>query len=443
MQDATPFASNSAEAPKPKAMTSVPQDDVRLLIQWIESHPEYSMLVDQALQDRRVIPKGKQQQALHSWRKALQWGRDQVLAEGDELHGDAIIIPGVQRDAEVTARIITSGNLINFVGTFPLFFFALKSLGALSWPLSIVTSLLLLKISNDTASVVARGKRGSRSWAYTAALCGFVPLSLLQSIVSGIGSELFNNQRILAQDWATTLVENRFEAQNQNIEKLKNSSTPSFLAIEKDCREGKAELSKLPKSDPRWDMQYSKLYGTWSDRSRIWTTLPAEMLPVCKRLDRLQQDNQVQIEKEQKVLQTLQEKRNQLGDDLSFLRKDFSSVYQQHFDTSGEFISGVQAIATATDHFISNLQQGNITQLGLSLFFFTLSCVTSLVACVMVFTFGRREDVQMSWSEELRRERDQWLTSKFAELIEQQEAEQHNLETLNTATDLPDEVNPA
>lgn len=441
MQDATPFASNSAEAPKAKATTSAPQDDVRLLIQWIESHPEYSMLVDQALQDRRVIPKGKQQ-PMQLWQKALLWGRDQVLAKGDELHGDAIIISGVQRDADVTARVITSGNLINLVGTFPLFFFSLKSLGALSWPLSIVTSLLLLKISNDTASVVARGKRGSRSWAYTAALCGFVPLSLLQSIVSGIGSELFNNQPVLAQDWATTLVENRFEAQNQNIERLKTSSTPTYLATERDCREGKAELSKLPKSDPRWDMQYSKLYGTWSDRSRVWTTLPAEMLPVCKRLDRLQQDNQAQLEKEQKVLQTLQEKRNQLGDDLTFLRQDFSSVYQQHFDTSGEFISGVQAIATATDHFLSNLQQGHLTQLGLSLFFFTLSCVTSLVACVMVFTFGRREDVQMSWSEELRRERDQWLTSKFAELIQHQEAEQRNLETLDTSTNLPDEINP-
>ncbi|MCG9891672.1 MAG: hypothetical protein MH252_11420 [Thermosynechococcaceae cyanobacterium MS004] len=439
MQDSNPIPSDPVAFPKTDTAPSTPIDDVRLLIQWIESHPEYSFLVDQARQDHRVIPQ-KSQVPDPAWRKALRWSKDQILARGDELHGNAIITPGVQQDAEVTARVIAAGNLINFVGTFPLFLFALKSLGFFSLPLSIITSLLLLKISNDTATVVARGKRGSRHWAYTAALCGFIPLSILQSLVSGIGSELFNNRTVLAQLWAEDLVQQRFEMKQQRIEALKTISTPAYLSTEKTCREGEAELNKLSKSDPRWNAQYAKLYGTWSDRSRVWTTLPAEMLPVCKRLDRFQQDNQAQIEKEQQALQILQEKRSQLGNDLKFLRQDFATVYEQHFDASEDFISGVQAIAIATDHFIANLEQGNVTQLGLSLFFFTLSCLTSLVACVMVFTFGRREDVQMSWSEELRRERDQWLTNKFAELIQHQEAEEQRLEALDVPKDLPDQA---
>jgi hypothetical protein len=405
-------------------------EDVRQLIQWIESHPEYSALVEQARQDHRVNPQSSRPQLVQQqWRKGVDWAKGQVFARGDELYGNAIVTPKVKDDANVTARVATGANLLNFVGIMPVLLFSFKSVPLLGAPLALVSALLLLKFSNDTAAAVARGARGCKTWAASAAIFGFIPLSLIQSLVSGISTELFNNQSSLIQYRAKELVEQRFVGEDKQLASLKVLSSPAYLAAQRQCNTGQAELQRLPKTDPRWNSLQVRLYGSYNERNKDWSSLPLNMLPVCERVERLEQENQVKVDAAETRLQGLRASQIRLGNDVMFLKGNVPSVYQQHFQAQAgsseeEFRSGAEAVAVAAEHFFTNLAQGRWNQLGLSLFFFSLSIITSTAACVMVIYFGRREDVQMSWSDEIRQERDRWLNQQFVELLEYQEFEQ-------------------
>ncbi|NCJ08681.1 hypothetical protein GS597_19655 [Synechococcales cyanobacterium C] len=411
--------------------------EARQLILWLESHPNYADLVEQARQDR-LHPPAPVPRWQRPWRWSWQRLKPLLVAKESDLHGNAFVSNPLQGDAKIMGGIITVSNLINVLGTAPLLDFSLSSLVPIGRPLAILLTVLLLKLSNDTASAVARGKQGSRSWAYTAAAIGYIPLSVLMSMVAGISTELLNNRSALVHVQAEALTDTRLADQRQYVQSLENPAGPIYQTAADRCTEGEAALSQLPRSNSTWNMRYVQLYGSWQERNQNWDAVPTEQLPVCRRRDRLEEESRDRYQAALLKLDQTEAERLAMNNDLLFLEQHFPNTYNQYFRVVGwekntEFRSGVEAVTVASEQVIAKMLTGQWTQLGLSLFMMTLSVVSSAVACVMVYQFSRREDVERSWSEALQHARDQWLMDRFSELVQLQEAERHQaLQALDT-----------
>lgn len=388
-------------------------EDVKL-IRWIESHPHYAALIDEAA-GTAAVPTPPRYPRL---RRVLAHLQGLVFSDPREYHGTAFVTQTLRQDAEVTSRVVTTSNIIDAFGNFPIFLFAAGgTMNLLGWGLSLFSTLALLKIGNDMSTTVARGKEGSKAWALWAALLGFIPLSIVKSFATGVGVELINNRSGLSQMLAAELADQRLVETQQALEDSRQITTPSYQSAQQRCVDGKADLQRLAKDSPLWASTYVNLYGQWNERRDDWQTVPFEKLPVCRQVTRLEEAANRAYEQTQAQYQELQTARQALGNDVTFLQTHYAGVYSQHFTPEGEIKSGVEAVSYALSSYLDKLQSGNWNQLGLSLFFLLISVLTSTVACYLVIAYSRRQDVQMSWSESLRQERDRWLNEQFNLLL--------------------------
>jgi single-stranded DNA-specific DHH superfamily exonuclease len=92
-------------------------------------------------------------------------------------------------------------------------------------------------------------------------------------------------------------------------------------------------------------------------------------------------------------------------------------VYRLNFTEEDQIASGVEAVRLATQNFFGKLLTGQLASLGFSLFFFSLSVITSAAAVLMTLRYAQRDDVQMSWNEEVKEQRDRWLDQMWQELV--------------------------
>jgi hypothetical protein len=395
--------------------------DTDSLSQWIENNPDYAHLVD-CVDRGETIPRNKRLLA-----KILIGMKKLLIATPDEFHGTAYVTPKVQRDATVTARVVTASHWLDAIGNAPLLFFAFSNLGILpALTLAVGLDLVILKFSNDAATVAVRGIRdtketqNNKAWARWAVILGLIPISLLQCVSAGIGIELFNNSSQLHQIKAKILVEEQLSQQKQQLDNLKQPDSPQYQAAANECLSGEAELRRLSHTDPRWNSRYVQLYGQWTERKQSWDTVPLEQLPTCRLKTRLETIAAPQYEQSNRDLQQTLQRRIKLGvgNDLQFLQKEYPSIYTAHFTPSGEIQSSVELVKIAIENFLSKLLHRDFSKLGLSFFFFCLSLITSTTACAMSITYARRQDVAMSWSEDIRQVRDRWLDQQWQLLID-------------------------
>lgn len=397
------------------------------LIRWIESHPRYAHLVEQAA--GTVAPPAPPRRPQFQF--VLKKVKGLVVSNPREYHGTAYVTNNLQKDADVTARIVTASNIIDAFGNFPVLLYA-AGMNPIGWLLSLCTTLALLKIGNDMSLTVARGKEGSQAWARGGALLGLIPLALLKTLTTGVGVELINNSSGLSQLLAAELAEERIAGAQQTLEQVEQAQAPSYRTVKERCEKGQANLRQMSKDNSLWASTYVNLYGQWNERSSNWQTLPLEKLPVCRQLTRLEEEANRKFEVEQVKFRKLEASRQLMGNDLRFLQANYSQVYDEHFNSEGQIKSGVEAAAYALTNFIDKLGEGNWKQLGLSLFFLGLSFLTSTVACYMVLTYARRQDVQMSWDENLRQERDRWLYEQFNLLLQRHAQESQTFSQMHS-----------
>ncbi len=425
--DAEPDAKteNAAEPP-----TALPLTDAERLLQWVETHPRYAPLVKSA-QSGQPLPPVPQA----SWLAKMKSSVVSIfIAQPQDLYGTAFVTQNVRTDARVTASVVTASNLIDAVGNWPIFLFSMGGSTPLGWVLSGLTTVLMLKINNDVSTTVARGKEGSKAWARWAAILGLLPLSVLKSFTTGIGVELLNNRSELVHLRATELANLRL---TQTQAQIANSLAVN-PAVQERCSSAENKLQQMPKDSPLWASSYARLYGQWADRNRDWSTVPFESLPICRQVERLEYEANQKHEAAQSQYAEYLALRTQLGNDLLFLKAAYPQSYDQTFTASAadpseaDFKSGVEAVSYALQNFTAKAGAGEWNALGLSLFFLLLSVFTSTVAIVMVLTYARRDDVQMSWDDQVRQERDRWLNQQFNQLLQKHEADLEALSFTST-----------
>ncbi len=378
------------------------------LLQHIEHNPAYSDLVAQAAAECSQPPK-KRRPKFALGKRLLSL----CIADSDEFHGTAYVTPQLKQQAQVTARVVSASSLLDFATNWPLLFFAFKDLGALAFPISLLTNAILLKFTNDTAAATSSRHSKNGKWSKAAAF-GLVGMNALQSAVSGVGIELLNNQPMLNQQMAGELI----QSQIAGLEDLKTLDAPQYQAVKERCETGEQEFSNMDLSNPRRDSLFTQLYGQWLERNVDRSQLPLEQLPICEQVERLEKEAFQAYEQAKAWLEEKLIDRSKIGNDVAFLRQEMPEVYESAFDEYGNIKSGVEAVRIATENFFGKLATGEFKSLGFSLFFFSLSVVTSTAATWMTIAYARREDVQLSRSQAVIDARDKWLEERWREWVD-------------------------
>ncbi len=170
---------------------------------------------------------------------------------------------------------------------------------------------------------------------------------------------------------------------------------------------------------PRWQSLQVELYGEWSQRRSDWRRSGRQgQLPVCVQQKLLEEEQRGRAAVARRQTEALEQQRIQLGHDQAFLRRHFPARYALSFEPSGAFRSPVELVAVAMQNFLGKLTSRSWAELGLPLFVLSFSLLTSATTCALVLLHPFRHGVAMSWSEEVRRERDRWLAEQLNSLEE-------------------------
>ncbi|MEY3870955.1 MAG: hypothetical protein RLZZ338_4849 [Cyanobacteriota bacterium] len=379
---------------------------VKNLISSIEEDPKYQHLVKQANEPLKPREKPAKLQEVANFIKGL------VIADSEDLHGKVFVSNNLKKDAKITATSVTVSSFLDAFSNYPILFYSFKDTGVLAIPLTLITTALILKFTNETATSAAARKPQGKGWS-NIGIIGFSLMSVLQSLVAGVGAELLLNQSGLSQLKSQLLIEQT----TQRVEALKPVDNPLYQDAQKKCAGKEKELNQLDKDDPRRDSLYVLLYGTFDQRNANWSNIPTEELPLCRRVDRLGKEVYQDYETAKKNWEKLLTIRVSMGNDLAFVKKNMDASYTQHFTPSGELLSGIEATRLAILNFQQKFARGDFAGLGFSLFFLLLSIITSAIACFMIIALSRREDTAKSFSETVEIHRDMWLENRRKELM--------------------------
>lgn len=389
--------SNELEPLNGSHRLSASLSDDLLLIQWLEKNPDYVGLV------KRSRRQGWFWNLYYSLnpKPPIVYILGFLQANPRHFDGEAFVPRDVRRDSEITADIVSGATLINAITNFPILLFAFKGLGNI-WvaPVaSFVLNLIVLNWTNLAGTATAGNRPGKKYWAQVG-FAGFLLMSILQSFVAGIGSELINNRPALSYKLAEELIEEH----DRKIRQVE-PDTDAYERTFAQCQQNLQLLSQIPRTDPRWDSLYVETNGSVADRERDWSRVPAENLPLCQKADRIRSETFAVREDWEEKLKI----RSELGNDLIFLNRELPLVFSRYFNEYGEITSGVEEVRLASSNFFGNLFALNFSRLGFSLFFFLLSTITSITACYITVAHARGRNTKISHNPEVEAAVREWL----------------------------------
>lgn len=356
--------------------------------------------------------------------------QDLLIVPSSELYGDAIVTKKLARQSRWVAGILTVTNLINAASSFPLLLLTLIDFGIFGWVLAIAIELGLIKFSNWTGVVAIAYEAQHKNWNGIG-LAGVILINIVQSFVGGVGTLILLDRPSLSDRLSEQLIQERVVVpQEKRIEALQIE--PQQLTEAKNqCQRLEARLAQTPPNSPERGSLFSLAYGSWQDHNlplpqRSYYTSPVAQWTWCPKSSRLTEIHAESLATAEEELEELKTEIARKGN-LSYLHS-IPDVYTQNFDDNDEIKSSMRAMAIALDLFFSRLKNGEWAMLGLSLYVFILSVVTSGIAIGLIATHARREDVQMSWSEA--------AAEAFIEFLKQKQRERFELHTGSSQKEL-------
>lgn len=381
--------------------------DYLALIKWLEQSGDRELI--------QLVKLAKQGKPLPS--QKLKKLVSSLINDPQDLYGKIMASKDVKHHAELTAACTNIANLIDFVSNFPFFLYAFQFLATpIGFSLSFLSNGLLLVFSNKVATIAANKTKHGHFWSKVG-VGTMIALGILKSSVSGVGGELLMNQPELKKILAQELI----DEEQAKVEELKELGTsPELEARKQELKQKETELNSFDRTHPRWNSLYVEINGSWSDRDRDWSQAPAEQLPLSELVKRLEKEAARAYETAKASLDEKLVKRSEIGNDRIFLKQEMPNVYDTAFTENGEIASGTKAIELAMVNFFGKLITGQWLSLGFSLFFFSLSVLTSSASILLTLRYANREDVQQSQIKEEKANNllDDWLTQKWMDNLQ-------------------------
>ncbi len=363
---------------------------------------------------KQISKEGKEAHPIVShnyWGKIGLWLKELFTVDSTKLYGKAYVTKEIQSHSRMVADMGTVANAINIATALPLLLIAMADIPFFGLFLALGTASGLLKFSNKAVEIAAAKKPGNQFWSEVG-LAGVIFLNLIQSVVSGVGTQLVLDKSGIANHFADRMV---YEQTIAPLEARVNNYQfdPNAIPSKKECQALETELPKVEANTSESSRLYEQAYGRYAEaqlplKERSYYSSPPNQWPHCPRAKYEEARLTSRLSTAQQELQEAQAKVADKGG-LAYLRKEKPDIYDRYFDEVGELKSGMQATTTAVEMFWENLVTGNWASLGLSMYIFGLSVITSAIAVTLVATHSQREDIQMSWSPAVAQEKESYL----------------------------------
>ncbi|MCL2931820.1 MAG: hypothetical protein MGG11_05920 [Trichodesmium sp. MAG_R03] len=363
-----------------------------------------SQIIKKLTSDEHIFPdKKKQKNVTLLLIKLWCWSKKQICIDPDELHGNAYVSKELTKAALVAASVGTIANSINAATTFPFFLLTFKDLGLIAWPLAFLINVYLIKFGNSSASAAADKQPITIGWARIG-MAGFISLNLVQSVVAGVGAELLLNQSGLSRKLGEELVSESVLAPLENKISVIEEEKKVAIATRQECKILQQKLERLPGNDSRRDEFHLKAYGSYADRIskggyKSYQEDPIEQWPLCPKASALEARSDRNLQVPMANYQDKMREVKSYGSAAAYLQAVKPEIYERRFDEVGNVRSGTEATRVAVILFTDKFLSFQWAELGLSLYLFSLSIITSAIAILLAIFYSNREDVQISKSD--------------------------------------------
>lgn len=340
-------------------------------------------------------------------------------ADPSRFHGKGYGNSKFIRDAEITANIVNSSNTLDFITNYPLLLFLFSDIsGPFKFIVALLFNLFILKFTKECAAGSSSYHRNNRSWSASASL-GFIGLSIIQSLSSGVSVELTLNQSGLINLKASEIIDAKTSQVRKSAEELRTQklSTTTHKKDRSNCNKYKSKIENLQENnkatslDAEFNQAYIDAYGERANEKNFKSNnYPIDDLPVCRRVERREQTAEIKYYQYIADWEDILTSRGDMGD-VKFVRTQLPDLYTESFlednvKSGNSFVvetkvrSGVELARLAFKNFFNKLDKGDFSGLGLSLFIFSISAVTSLTTCIVTISYASRKDVQNSWEKD-------------------------------------------
>jgi hypothetical protein len=315
------------------------------------------------------------------------------------------------------ANTMAGSTAWDAISTVPFIQFAVADyLKIMAMPTALGLSIGLMVLSNVAGRLGANRAKG-RELTASAGLALFILLSSVKTLLSGVGFDILVNKAGITKEYARTVVAEQLQERQKTLDQLQTLNNPKLLNFEQSCDALKEQLKKTDKDlQPKaWENLWVQSFGTFEQQESMRGSSNQEILKkygginqvpgVCKRFELQQAEDLAQAS----VLQTqLADWSFKIGNTppLVFLRMEFPDVYKDEFKEIGEdqieIRSGQTVVSQAFEQFFAKLgDPGRMLELGVSLFWMSVSVILSLLATILLWALSRSKEMKMSYETRL------------------------------------------
>ena len=239
-------------------------EDIKL-IRWLETNPEYKTMVRNAKGKVRQLksPDNFFYNSQQFFMPLIMLIYGLIFATPRDFDGQTSAPESLKRDSNIVAGIVSGATLINAITNWPILYYAFKSFNLFyfAYLAPAIINLILLYWTNKSGTAVANAKRGKKVWFSAIGGTFFLLISMVQSLVAGIGSELINNRDELSYKLAREKIEE--QSKLVNLTPQRHPKFQQYNEADRMCKDNQKKLENLPDGHWQRDSLYSETFGAY------------------------------------------------------------------------------------------------------------------------------------------------------------------------------------
>ena len=236
----------------PAAREKRPTDRDQLL-NWIKSQPELTFLRKKANETRLIYDKKTDEitNRIKVYKEPTYKPNENKLGKlfeliwvpGRKLRGKAYGDTNFDMQLTQTSSIMSLSTVWDFICTYPVIYYFAKASGTLVLPISSLYAFLLLGMSNAAGKfAMNRSKDNNKTASFLLAV--FFLLSLVKTLMSGVGIDLISQSRSIKDQAALNFLETKELNQKEPQQAYKDL----LISSNKECERLASEQAKLDTS---------------------------------------------------------------------------------------------------------------------------------------------------------------------------------------------------
>ena len=396
------------------------------LTSWIEGQPDLAYLVEAANSSPALYTTGSKELKIAPQREDIvnkkyssntSKIREFIWPSARSMRGDCFGTKTFDETCTRAANTMAGSTLWDAVSTIPFVQFALINyLKFASLPVAFVISIGLMVLSNVAGRTGANRAKGRGAIA-NYGLAFFILLSLVKTLLSGVGFDILVNKDGITKEYANQVLDEQIDKKQSTLEELQALKNPKLLNLQSACRPLLDKLARINK-----DLQPEEHNTTWVRAFGLWEQKQAMVgmsndalikkfggvsgIPgVCNQSSA---QLALDLKDADKMRESISLTRNKLGDEtaLNILQSDFPKVFSNEFkiveDGNIEIKSGQEVVGQAFTQFFDKIQDPErIFGLGVSLFWMGVSIILSVMATILLWALSTTKEMKMSYNTKL------------------------------------------